>query len=174
MLRSPSSPSLQNLSSLSALLDHRDGRPRLRNRALSDTSDRTIVPESLKRNRQVASEVTHQVEQKPDWQERTTSPISVTKASRKPSTQLHRYPLQQHAENALSPQTLQALLVFLQLLSLVPATIGVLYCVWHSIFPLPLSTSSLNLSRRLEWLLSALWAALSGSYCHAMARGLTR
>ena len=81
------------------------------------------------------------------------------------------------AERApLSPRALQALLVTLQLLSLVPAAIGVLYSVFRAVLdpgtPSPVHTSTA--SRRVEWLLGGMWAGLSGHYCHAMARGLTR
>lgn len=69
------------------------------------------------------------------------------------------------------PRILRSVISFLQLLSLVPASIGVLYCLWCAAFPSP---GTLSYFRRTEWLLSALWAALSGRYCYAMARGLTR
>lgn len=88
---------------------------------------------------------------------------------------------------SLSPYVLQVLLVSLQLLSLVPASTGAAYCVFRAVFPLPQSlywyratsrngsyVTDVAISRRFEWLLSAMWAILSGNYCHSMARGLTR
>ena len=69
------------------------------------------------------------------------------------------------------PRILRRIISFLQLLSLVPAALGVMYCFWHAAFPL---SGTASYFRRTEWLLAALWAALSGRYCYAMARGLTR
>lgn len=77
-------------------------------------------------------------------------------------------------ERSLSPRTLQILVVSLQLLSLIPAVIGVAFCLWRTLFPISTSKASRDIGRRIEWLLSAVWAGLSGWYCHSMARGLTR
>lgn len=97
------------------------------------------------------------------------------------------------SQQSLSPKTLQAILVTLQLLSLVPAFIGVCYCLYRAIFLISLPISRVDSdeaaklqnftekhenqkswNKRIEWLLCAMWAALSGNYCHSMARGLTR
>lgn len=93
----------------------------------------------------------------------------------------HHAPSSSSAAQTLSPRALQTLLVSLQLLSLVPAIVGGIYCIYRAILPqtrpMPLKgglVKTLEWNRRVEWLLCAMWAGLSGNYCHSMARGLTR
>lgn len=163
----------------------------LRPRALSDSSDATVTP--LPRLRRVkspraqlaftASNVDAVVQSGSDGDDDDVVDIDALDA--------HRVRADGQARQSMSPpdsetqatldspiavlqpppRILRSIISFLQLLSLVPAALGVLYCLWRAAFPSPGIVSSF---RRTEWLLSALWAALSGRYCYAMARGLTR
>lgn len=168
-----------------------------RQRSLSETSDTTVVPASFARDSKTAKDAANSrvhdlssarpshdgrvaagVISTPASAGSSTSQESVKLASRTSSEGKHR----SSAEiQTLSPRTLQTLLVTLQLLSLVPAFVGGLYCVYRAILPqtrpLPFKqglVKTLEWNRRVEWLLCAMWAGLSGNYCHSMARGLTR
>lgn len=170
---------------------------RARQRSLSETSDTTVVPANFAREVKASKDASAQrlqdltsakpphsikvatgVTSTPASAGSSTSQESVKVASRTSSDSKYR-PLAK--VQTLSPRTLQTLLVTLQLLSLVPAFVGGLYCVYRAILPQKRPSpfkqglvKTLEWNRRVEWLLCAMWAGLSGNYCHSMARGLTR
>lgn len=175
-----------------------------RQRSLSDTSDTTVVPATFTKdarsgkhtlnapvtnNPPVVSFPPPRNSDKviaaitPPTSDSSTSQDSVRQASQRSSYAKfsHHPPSAASGPQTLSPRALQTLLVSLQLLSLVPAIVGGLYSIYRAILPqtrpLPLKgglVKTLEWNRRIEWLLCALWAGLSGNYCHSMARGLTR
>jgi len=173
------------------------GRPR----SLSETSDSTIVPATFAKEAKAAREgrvssstnvSVAQANYDSDVSSRLATSTQATSASSTKSQDsassrslrrtLSEGPHRQSVEiQTLSPRALQTMLVSLQLLSLVPAIVGASYCIYRAISP-PTRTvtyshglvKTLRWTQRIEWLLCAMWAGLSGNYCHSMARGLTR
>lgn len=166
-----------------------------RQRSSSETSDTTVVPASFARDaralKDAASQrVSESLPSVPPHSEQVatslspaTSASSTSQESAKIASQTSsRVKLRSTVESqTLSPRALQTLLVTLQLLSLVPAFVGGFYCFYRALLPQtnPSQFShglvkTLEWNRRVEWLLCAMWAGLSGNYCHSMARGLTR
>ena len=128
-------------------------------RTLSDASDATVVPVTVRKSREIADQA------EKDRSTRSSSLLAGPAAPPAPLSRT-RSPRLQDSHSLLPPRALQVLLISLQLLSLVPAFIGVFHCIYRAFIDQD--------RRRVEWLLSAIWAGLSGSYCHSMARGLTR
>lgn len=172
------------------------GRPR----SLSETSDTTIVPATFSKDAkslkqpvlQATSEsplsfppphndnVAKPSTASPSASASSDSQGSIQQASRTSSHAVKRT-FTASEPQTLSPRALQTLLVSLQLLSLVPAIVGGIYCIYRALLPqtrpIPFQhglVKTLQWNRRIEWLLCAMWAGLSGNYCHSMARGLTR
>lgn len=159
-------------------------RPAMRPRSLSDASDSTVVPASLAKERgerEKGQQANGLFFKRPSGKRSASSrSVSPTRLKRQDSSTLVDGESGDE-EVALSPRALQTLLVTLQLLSLVPALSGIAYCTYRAAFaPFDetyrerVRTDVDHWSRRIEWLLCALWAALSGFYCHSLARGLTR
>jgi hypothetical protein len=173
-----------------------------RPRSLSETSDSTIVPATFAKEARAArgakllssaNALADHAEEERNTSARVATSVHATSASSTKSqdsagSRSLRRTVSEGARKqssaeipALSPRALQTMLVSLQLLSLVPAIIGASYCIYRAALPpaRPVTYShglvkTLRWTQRIEWLLCAMWAALSGNYCHSMARGLTR
>jgi hypothetical protein len=166
-----------------------------RQRSMSETSDTTVVPASFARDarslKDAASQkmsailppiLPHNDKVATSISPATSASSSSQESSKAASRATSQTRLRPTGESqTLSPRALQTLLVTLQLLSLVPAFVGGVYCFYRALLPQTRPTpfqhglvKTLEWNRRIEWLLCAMWAGLSGNYCHSMARGLTR
>lgn len=166
-----------------------------RQRSMSETSDTTVVPATFARDARLLKDAASQrmsdtLPPIPPHNDKVATSMSSTtsassssqesiKATSRTSSQTKPRPTAE--SQTLSPRALQTLLVTLQLLSLVPAFVGGVYCFYRALLPQTRPTpfkhglvKTLEWNRRIEWLLCAMWAGLSGNYCHSMARGLTR